>query len=68
MWKLLSSEQELKEALEATKTLPSFLFVHNSIQNKLFNRFPEAIYTIYLHENNSGDKLWLVYQEDPWTA
>uniref|UniRef100_A0A914CAH6 Glycine N-acyltransferase-like protein n=2 Tax=Acrobeloides nanus TaxID=290746 RepID=A0A914CAH6_9BILA len=68
MLKLLSTEQDLKNALEATKDFPAFVLIHHSIRNKLANRCPETSFNVFLHENLSGNKLWIVYRYNPWTV
>lgn len=60
MLKKFKSEDELREALTLTKDNPALLTVHCTIETELTKKFPETDVTAFLHENPTGEKLWIV--------
>ena len=68
MLKNLFTQAELQKALEETRNFPSLIQILNTIKINLLNLFPENNLRAFLHENTTGDKLWILVRSDKYSS
>uniref|UniRef100_A0A914EQC9 Uncharacterized protein n=1 Tax=Acrobeloides nanus TaxID=290746 RepID=A0A914EQC9_9BILA len=68
MLRRLESAFELEQALNETMDLPELRQIHCSIQTMLLNRFPASPSSLFVHENPSGYKLWVILRVNIYTV